>query len=696
MDPRPLIVWFFALAAIAFSSNAVAGPPPGGLDCSAMDCEGVLPGAENFVPADKGAPFSVGKSRDGDVVGWVALSTDVVDIPGYSGKPLVTLVGLAADGVIAGARVVHHSEPILLVGIPEEELHSFVSNYSGHPATAKIEVGSSPDPDAVVFDMISGATVTVLAENRTILDTARQVGAAVGVVESHEAMVGRFVEEAVPWSWERMVNEGVFGRLTVTEAEMGGTGAGEFIDLWFTIADPPQIGGAILAPGDYKWLVEQLGPDEHLLVLAANGSSSFKGSGFVRGGIFDRIRLDQGLNSTMFRDHDYHNLPKVVAPGAPHFKEAAVFVLRAGKFTPGEPFELAFIGSRYDGQGGFSREFHTFTSTHQLPDSVYVSERGPQRPTIYDAAWYNRRFETLALGVFLLAVTGVFVGRQWLTASMARTKGVHMAVMVVSATMLGFWFRAQPSVTQILTLVSSVLKDWSWDLFLMEPLLFVMWIFIFVVLFLWGRGVFCGWLCPYGALTELLHMAARKLGLRGRELPQSVHDRLRYVRYLILLGLVPAYLYSPELGEKLAEIEPFKTTFFVAPWTREALFLGWWLVLLGWALITWRPFCRYLCPLGAALALPGGFRLWGPRRRRFCSHCTICRRGCEPLAIRTDGTIDGRECMMCMECEANYRDSAVCPPLVGLERLTSRRQQKPLEDPVSGRSSRLRREAEDI
>ncbi len=38
-------------------------------------------------------------------------------------------------------------------------------------------------------------------------------------------------------------------------------------------------------------------------------------------------------------------------------------------------------------------------------------------------------------------------------------------------------------------------------------------------------------------------------------------------------------------------------------------------------------------------------------------------------AIRRDGTIDPRECLSCMECEANYRDEEVCPPLMGARRL---------------------------
>ena len=75
-----------------------------------------MPGAAEFRQVTS-AKHVEGVSADGQVVGWLALSTDFVDIKGYSGAPLVTLVGLSPQGVITGARVVHHSEPILLVGI---------------------------------------------------------------------------------------------------------------------------------------------------------------------------------------------------------------------------------------------------------------------------------------------------------------------------------------------------------------------------------------------------------------------------------------------------------------------------------------------------------------------------------------------------------------------------------------------------
>src|SRR3546814_9834517 len=78
----------------------------------------------------------------------------------------------------------------------------------------------------------------------------------------------------------------------------------------------------------------------------------------------------------------------------------------------------------------------------------------------------------------------------------------------------GFYLKAVPSITQVLTWFHSLLFRWEWGLFLSDPFLFLFWIFVIVTTFFWGRGMFCGWLCPYGALTEIAFRVAGALGLK--------------------------------------------------------------------------------------------------------------------------------------------------------------------------------------
>ena len=673
MTSRILLLALFVATLIpgVATGQGVARPgqddSPKELTCEeGQPCSTVLPGAVRF-ERPEGKPYAVGYAEDGTAVGWVVISNHVVDIKGYSGKPLSTLVGLDAEGVITGGRVVHHTEPILLVGIPTQKLHDFVDEHAGLHVDDKVVVGGR-NPDAHNVDIVSGATVTVLAESRTILDSARVLAQDVGVLKMRPRIAGEFVDDA-PWSWQRMLDEKALGHLRVTHADMGIEGDEDFVDLYFGLADVPQIGEPLV--GEFLWrkAKAKLEEGEHLLVVFGNGTSSFKGSGFVRGGIFDRVRIEQGLRSVHFRDLDYTNLSSPRAEGVPSFKEGALFVAREGQLDPGQAFEFVFLGNTFDLKGGFSRDFHTFEGSWRAPESIYRLTGPDPDQAIWRAAWSARPWTLAGVVLYLVALIGVFAGRRWTAGRMKRLERIHTGFLIVTFVVLGLGLSLQPSVTQLLTLAGSITGEWRWGLFLSDPLLFTSWVFIAGVTLVWGRGVFCGWSCPYGALNELLFKLGRVLKLPEYEFPDAVHFKARFVRYAIFGVLLTAYLIDPETGERMAEVEPFKSTFFVPPWSRHVLLFGYWIVLLGASLVWYRPFCRYLCPLGAALAIPSSIRLSGPYRRDFCSKgCQICPRGCEPRAIRKDGSIDPRECLNCWECEANYYDDEVCPPLVQIRR----------------------------
>ncbi len=654
-------------------ARAQHSPAPTHLDCTTMPCSAVLPGAVRFA-REEGHPFDTGYDAAGAVRGWVGLSNELVDVPAYSGRPVVIAIALDPDGVITGTQVVHHSEPILLAGIPEQELFDFVAFYPSHRAIEHITVGGggADDVGAATVDAISGATVTALAANRTVLESARAMGVAVGVVPASASRPGHFVGGETPWTWGQLVASGAFGRLTVRSDQMGLPPATQpFVDLWYTIADAPAVGLALIPRGDFDYLRARLAPGEHLVVVLGNGSSSFKGSAFVRGGVFDRVRLEQGLSEIQFRDTDYTNLGHVAAPDAPAFREGAVFIARGGRLDPGQPFSLVFLGSIHRGRG-FEREFRSFPSTFQLPSALYEVDESTELG-VWQQAWANHRLDVVVLSIWLLVITAIFAGRRWTFAKKPALQRLHVASMSVSFLLVGVHFAAQPSITQMLTLIEVLVRGGRPDLFLSEPLLFVLWIFIAITSLVWGRGVFCGWVCPYGVMSELARKVAGMLGVKGYELPDRVHQRLRLLRYGILLALIPVFLWSPELGERAAEIEPFKSTFLVPFWTRTVPFVAWWMLLFGASVFVWRPFCRYLCPMGAGLALFGSLRFAGPMRRKYCANCKICTRGCEPKAIRPDGTIDPRECLSCMECEATFHDRAACPPLVGIDRLLAKK-----------------------
>ena len=645
--------------------------------CKHVACGSVLPGAERF-SLRKGRPSYVEAyaSEDGRerLLGYVFLSTDIVDIPAYSGKPIVTLIGMDAKGVITGVRVLKHSEPILLLGIPEEKLVAFVNQYLGKVVGSKIEVGKGHAGDDVIgLDAISGATVTVIAENQVIMRSAMIVARQVGILKSPERPPVSYTDVPPTVDWAALHKEGGVERLTVRADEVGlpPDANKPYIDIWFGYLNAPTIGKAILGEHSYRRLMEELKPDEHAVFLIADGIESFKGSGFVRGGIFDRVQVAQDLDNYTFRDLDYQNLYSVNVPGRPDYRESAVFIIRDAGFAPAYPWNLVFLANKLDKVTG-NKEFVNFSREFWLPDRYIVGGRPHyERPlAAWEKVWRARALE-IGLFALLLVVAGVvYAIRDRLVRSASHkdkwpVSGPKYALWGFSIFFAGFYLMAQPSITQVLTWFHSILFKWEWELFLSDPFIFLFWVFIIITVFFWGRGMFCGWLCPYGALTEMSHRIAGHLGLKRfqRQLPTKLHDKLKWTKYWIFVGLLGVSFYSMSLAEVLAEIEPFKTTFLVGVWNRSWPFVVFWVVVFAACLIVERFFCKYLCPLGAALAIPSTFRWWGLKRKDECGPCKACQSGCESLAIDEQGRIDQRECMLCLDCMVLYYDDHACPPL---------------------------------
>ncbi len=191
------------------------------------------------------------------------------------------------------------------------------------------------------------------------------------------------------------------------------------------------------------------------------------------------------------------------------------------------------------------------------------------------------------------------------------------------------------------------------------------WIATLISLVLWGRGFFCGWLCPYGAMQEAAHQAGRLTGARSWRVPAHWDRRLKKVKYGVLAALLAATLISPSVADLLVEVEPFKTAVTVlfireAPYVAYALF---WLVL---SVFIFKAFCRYVCPLGALLALLGRVRRldWIARRQECGSPCRLCTVRCQYGAIDKAGQVDYAECFQCLDCVTIYEDSKTCVPLV--------------------------------
>jgi len=199
--------------------------------------------------------------------------------------------------------------------------------------------------------------------------------------------------------------------------------------------------------------------------------------------------------------------------------------------------------------------------------------------------------------------------------------------------------------------------------------LFIKWQTGYLLLFLtvlssallWGR-IFCGYICPFGALQELLHF--KRI---SRTIP-SVWDRyLTRVKYILLGYLVVRVLVTGQVI--LQDYTPFKALF---TWGGTPLSIGLTLIFAILSLIMYRPFCRYLCPLGAFLALISRFRLFKVKVDSHCVNCGLCQKVCKSRAITGKSPrIDSSECILCGDCllkcpkKAIARETTKIPHLSG-------------------------------
>lgn len=621
-------------------------------------------------------------------IGYVFQSLDVVAIPAYSGKPINTQVILDTAGIIRDAYVLEHHEPILLIGIPEVKLHDFTSHYAGVDVRQRVVVGRSSDPKAVTVDAIAGATVTAMVVNEVVMRAAHEVAVSLKLIDGKAATAQKVAlirtDEFAPATWEQLTGNGAIRRLHLTRgqvdaafkdtaAEAGEAANETFIDLYVADINPPGIGRNLLGDAHYANLMHTLKPGEQAIAVLGRGVFSFKGSGYVRGGIFDRVQLRQFGNVISFRDLDHQRIDDAYAQDMPDFTEMSVFIVRPqAAFDPGSPWTLELLVRRQTGP--VSGTFSSFELPYQLPEQYL--ERPP--PTAAEQAaldeanrplwltiWYQKQVQVLVLGVALLVLTAILFLQDSLARRPRLLHWLRRGYLVFTVGFIGWYALGQLSVVNVLTFVHALVQDFRWELFLTDPLIFMLWVFTAASILLWGRGVFCGWLCPFGALQELLNEAARRLKVRQFELPFALHERLWAIKYLILLLLFGLSLESMATAERFAEVEPFKTAITLR-FDRQ-----WWFVLYAVALLvinlfTRKVYCRYLCPLGAALAIPSKFRLfdWLKRRQECGNPCQLCAKECEIQAIHPDGHINANECHYCLDCQMTWHNENKCPPLI--------------------------------
>jgi len=674
----------------------------------------LIAGANRFGPL-QGDPAIAPAYKDDRLLGFVYLNSDFANATGYSGKPIQMLVGIDPKGVLTGLKLVEHKEPIVLLGIPEKRILEAVNKLIGADMDSVVR-GATPAPQV---DIVSGATVTVLVIGDSIVRSATKLiksgrlGAQGNAAASAAPQASKAIDpgKSEIRNWQGLVGDGSIRRLILSVADVnkafeksGNAGAAArpeegdpedtFIDLYVADVAVPTIGRSLLGDDGYQRLAGRLKPGQQALIVAGSGRYSFKGAAYVRGGIFDRIELIQDTNSIRFRDRDHTRLGDLAAEGAPAFPEIALFVVPAEfALDPVEPWVLQLLVQRVVGTK--EKAWLTFDLGYTLPDTYVKREAVPPARTQtavssakaaappeaapHDAAvssadedeplwmkiWRGNVVKISTTMVALGALTLIFFFQNALVRRPKVYTWVRRGYLLFILVWLGWYANAQLSVVNVLTFANSLLTGFSWEYFLSAPLIFLLWASIAAGLLFWGRGPFCGWLCPFGALQELLNNIAQAVKIPQYRLPWGLHERLWPIKYIIFLGLFGMSLYSTAFAEQLAEVEPFKTA-IVLKFAREWPFVIYALTTLSAGLFVERFFCRYMCPLGAALAIPGRIRMfeWLRRWPECGTPCQRCAKECPVQAIHPEGHINVNECIYCMHCQELYFDDHRCPHMI--------------------------------
>lgn len=670
-----------------------------------------IPTQEIFPMADRlggptGEPVAVAAYKNGEQLGYVFLTSDYVNTTGYSGKPIHQLVALDMQGIIRKVLLVEHHEPIVLIGIPEERIVAVLKDYEGLDV-GKLVRGTQDHK----VDIVSGATVTIMVMDDNILRAAIKVARHYSLSglevkakkEGQEASVNPDVD--VIKDWQSLLDEESVQHLKISIEDINkafkksgeplainfpekGDGDDVFIELYVAMVSIPSIGKSLLGENEYRNLMKKLQPGEQAILLAGSGRFSFKGSGYVRGGIFDRFQVIQGDSSVRFHDSYHKRLRALAADGAPDVKDVDLFRTPGNlKFKAASPWKLELLIGR--NIGPTEKVFLTFDINYSPPVEYLLNatakdmELAAPEP-VWKRMWELKFGEVIVLSLALIVLTLIFFFQDWLVKRPKLTDQVRTGFLVFTLFGIGFYMNAQLSVVNILAMFNALVSGFDWAYFLMEPLVFILWGSVAAALLFWGRGPYCGWLCPFGALQELINKVAKVFNVKQITVPWAIHERIWTFKYLIFLFLFGFSLYSLEWAERLAEIEPFKTA-IVLKFIREWPYVIFALAMILPGIFIERFYCRYLCPLGAALAIPGRMRMfaWLKRYKECGSPCQRCKNECMVQSIHPEGDINVNECLYCLHCQVVYSDDHDCPVVIQKRLKRERRNVRP--EPLDGK-----------
>jgi transcriptional regulator of nitric oxide reductase len=629
------------------------------------------------------------KANANQLVGYVFESIDLAPVPGFSGVPINLLVAIDQRGNFIDVAVLSQHEPVFVGGLGEVPLHAFVGQYKGLSLKQSIKIltgthgAKNSSAEAVELDGVTKATASLRIINQSILSSALKVARKkLGFAEGRDPeLIARIkpgvlelhsIKELID---ARLVTHAVLSNADIEQKFAASNGSGldpeaiahpedTFIDLYLACVSVPSIGRNLLNDASWTRLQNRLEPDDHAILVMSKGRYTVTGNEFVRGSAPDRIVLRQDQLPIEMRDLNLEIALKE-DPGLGLDRETfTIFrvIGRAG-LDPSRPLDFVLPVTRLKGLIYPERIVRDVTVRLQLPERFFTVPEGDMKS--WRSIWRDRWVEVVVLVIGLGILTAALVLQSRLVADARRFALFRNGFLLFTLFFVGWYAQGQLSIVNITSVLQALMAGRSLSFYLYDPMTVTLSIFTAVSLVFWGRGTFCGWLCPFGALQEFVAKLGQALQIRPMRLNRAVDRRLKLFKYLVLAGVLASAAISSGVTDRAVEVEPFKTAItlnFVRTWPFVVYAVG----LLLANLFVYKFFCRALCPLGAGLALLGRMRLldWIPRRSECGSPCQTCRNRCEYQAITPTGKIQYDECFQCMDCVVIYASDKKCAPLM--------------------------------
>ena len=628
----------------------------------------------------------------GGLVGYVYETVDISPFPGFDGTPLNFLVTIDRFGNFMDVELLQQKEPVFtfrdLGGYGDSLLREFIAQYRGKNFNQPFVIlqdadsnrtGMARDTGGLMkIDGIAKATTSVRVVNQTLLTSALEVARAKLGIADHKnnGPVGTVRPDIYdPVSFDKMLDNGMIGHLRLTNAQVetlfeGSDGAkvdeealvhpdDVYVDLYIAYLNAPTIGRAILGDQQYKTIMNGYSDNRNLWWIGTSGRFHIFDDTFIPRSQSPYIALSQNGAFIEFRDQGFEDVA-VIAP----LQNVASRVFGAKidtSINASAPVDIVLTLTRAKGM-----VLQTLTHRHvklryQPPGSLFSFPQHPLPEWL--AAWKSRWIDLTVISLSLILLASVLAKPRWITVDPNRLQKFRLGFLGFTLVYIGWYAQGQLSMVQITGALKTLRSGTGFGSYLYDPVSLLLIVFTLITFVVWGRGTFCGWLCPFGALQEFIGIVAQKLNVRQITIPNKYTKYMRNGRYGVLAMLVVSAILSPELGERLIEVEPFKTSItlgFKCDWPFVAYAAG--LLLAG--AVYYKVFCRFICPLGGAMSLGGLLRRfdWIVRRSECGKPCQRCKAVCKYDAIKPDGDIIYADCFQCLDCVGIFHDSERCVP----------------------------------